>query len=131
MVFGVFDGFHEGHQHFLREALARCQKLVVVVAHPQIVATLKQRTPLKSLRERLAAIQAFDPRVEATIGDTEIGTWSALKHFRPDVVLLGYDQERLGDELAKLGISCVSLSSHYPEKFKSSLLNQRSSETED
>ena len=125
MVFGVFDGLHEGHHHFLTEAQRHCTRLIVVVAHPNIVRSLKQRLPLFSLTKRIETLRALSTSYEVIVGDTGIGTWSALKHFQPDIVLLGYDQERLGQELAKLDVPHTFLSSHYPEKFKSSLLNNQ------
>ncbi len=125
MVYGVFDGFHPGHQHFLKEALKHCDRLIVVVAHPDIVKALKERTPYCSSEERLAAIRAFDERLEATLGDESIGHWTALRAYQPDIVLLGYDQERLGTELKKLNIRTRVITAHHPEKFKSSLLNRQ------
>lgn len=125
MVFGVFDGLHEGHRHFLLEALQYCQQLIVVVAHPDIVLALKQRLPMQPLEERIRAVSAFHPPLHVIAGDTAIGTWSALKQYQPDIVFLGYDQERLGQELKTLDIPSQFISSHYPEKFKSSLLNKK------
>lgn len=125
MVFGVFDGFHEGHQHFLREAAQHCDRLIVVVAHPDIVKMLKDCTPYYSPEERLAAIRAFNPDAEVIIGDSTIGRWTALKHYRPDIVLLGYDQNRLGTELEKIGTCSYVITAHFPTKFKSSLLNKK------
>ncbi|MFZ3031710.1 MAG: adenylyltransferase/cytidyltransferase family protein [Candidatus Moraniibacteriota bacterium] len=125
MVFGVFDGFHEGHRYFLREAKEYCEKLVVVVAHPNIVLTLKQRVPLRSLSERMQAVRDFDATLEVTSGDTAIGTWSALKRYQPSLVLLGYDQKHLGEELTKIGMVHQFIAAHHPEKYKSSLLNAK------
>ncbi len=122
MVFGVFDGFHPGHQHFLTEALKHCDKLIVVVAHPDIVQALKDRTPYCSPEERLAAVRSFNERLEATLGDESIGQWTALRTHQPDIVLLGYDQEKLGTELKKLHIRTRVITAHFPTKFKSSLI---------
>lgn len=125
MVYGVFDGFHPGHQHFLQEALKHCDKLIVVVAHPDIVKALKDRTPYCSSEERLASIRAFDERLEVILGDESIGRWTALNTYRPDIVLLGYDQERLGTELEKLHVRTRLITAHFPTKFKSSILNKK------
>lgn len=130
MVFGVFDGFHEGHRYFLQEAQKQCEKLVVVVAHPDIVLALKQRIPLRSLSERIQAICDFNEHFEVTSGDTETGTWSALKRYQPNLVLLGYDQKHLGDELTKMDISHLFITSYHPEIYKSSLLNSKKSDEE-
>jgi cytidyltransferase-like protein len=124
MVYGVFDGFHEGHRHFLREAMKHCHRLIVVVAHPDMVKLLKDRTPYYALDERLAAIRAFHPTAEVIIGDCATGQWTALKHYQPDIVLLGYDQNRLGTELKKIGVRSRIITAHFPTKFKSSILNK-------
>ncbi len=122
MVFGVFDGFHEGHQHFLREAVKYCDRLIVVVAHPDVVKKLKNRTPYYTSDERLTAIRAFNKEAEVIIGDNTIGQWTALKHYQPDIVLLGYDQNQLGAELEKIGARSYVITAHFPTKFKSRLL---------
>lgn len=131
MVFGVFDGFHPGHQHFLSEALKHCDKLIVVVAHPHIVKALKDRTPYCSLEERLAAVRTFNERLEVTQGDEHLGRWTALKTYQPDIVLLGYDQERLGAELAKLHVLTQIITAHFPTKFKSSLIYKNNDPIDD
>lgn len=130
MVYGVFDGFHLGHHHFLSEAQKRCEALIVVVAHPAIVNSLKQHLPVYSLEERLATVRVDQGQATVIAGDTEIGTWSALKHYRPDVVFLGYDQERLGQELTKIGVAHESISAHHPDRYKSSLLNKQKDRAE-
>ena len=45
MVFGVFDGLHEGHKYLLTEAAKLCDELVVVVTLDEAVATLKGHLP--------------------------------------------------------------------------------------
>ncbi len=130
MVFGVFDGFHPGHQHFLSEATQLCQKLIVVVAHPDMVSTLKNRTPHHSLTERIETIQSHNSSWEVISGDQKIGTWSALKKYQPAIVLLGYDQERLGRELKKNGIAYRFITALEPEKYKPSLLHAGTTTTD-
>lgn len=125
MVFGVFDGFHPGHQHFLSEAAQRCQKLIVVVAHPNIVSALKNRTPRHSLAERIKAVKSHGLPWEVIAGDPKIGTWSALKKYQPDIVFLGYDQTTLGQELKKMDILHLFITAHHPGTYKSSLLNTK------
>jgi FAD synthetase len=45
IAFGVFDGLHEGHRHFLREARKLGGRLTVAVAHDEAVVMLKGRRP--------------------------------------------------------------------------------------
>ncbi len=124
MVFGVFDGFHQGHQHFLTQSAAYCQKLVVVVARPEIVLALKKRFPRHTLEERIDHIRTHNPTWEVIPGDEKIGTWSALKKYQPGIVLLGHDQETLGQELDKLHILHTVITAFHPDKYKSSLLHK-------
>lgn len=124
MVFGVFDGLHEGHHHLLRQAQIRCEKLVVVVAHENVVKAIKGHSPRFSIEERAQALGAFDSCLEIVLGDPVIETWSHLKTYRPDMVFLGYDQHLLGERLKELDIPCSFLDPHFPKKYKSSLLNR-------
>ncbi len=123
MAFGVFDGFHPGHQHFLSEALKHCRELIVVVARPEIVLTLKNRAPLLTLSERIKKIQSHYPTCTVIPGDSAIGTWSALKEYRPDIIFLGYDQKGLKKELTTIGFPHTTITAHHPNTYKSSLLH--------
>lgn len=124
MVFGVFDGLHEGHQNFLTQAQNRCTKLIVVVAHEQVVQTIKGHLPQFSFEERAQAIRSFNPRLDIVSGDQKIETWSAFKTYQPDMIFLGYDQHRLAEKLKEMNTLFVFLDSHLPDTFKSSLLNK-------
>ena len=43
MVFGTFDGIHDGHRHFLREAKKQGEELIVAVSKDEVVQKLKNR----------------------------------------------------------------------------------------
>jgi cytidyltransferase-like protein len=110
MVFGVFDGLHEGHKYFLREAAGKCKTLTVVVARDNAVLHLKNKKPQHSLHERIQAIKEFDPSLTVVAGDEMEGVWNILKEYAPKQVFLGYDQQGIGAVLEKRGIPCVFLS---------------------
>lgn len=122
LVFGVFDGLHEGHKQFLFQALEKCDKLIVVVTLPEIVRILKNKMPSQSFEERAKALQSFNPRIETVAGDAVRGSWHVLNVCKPDIILLGYDQQGIAEELARKHIRFEFLSAHQPEKYKSSLL---------
>ena len=124
MVFGVFDGLHEGHKKFLSDAAARCGTLIVVVTRDEIVELLKRRKPMRPHAARAAAIRAFNPNYIVVPGDPTLGEWDILKTHRPDKVFLGYDQHGIAAELTKLGIPFETLDAHEPSKYKSSLLRK-------
>lgn len=122
LVFGVFDGFHEGHQFFLKEALKRTDELLVVVAPETAVLKLKGKKPRVSFLERARAVSEFDNRIRTIEGDDEEGSWNVLKNAQPDIVLLGYDQTGIADELKRLGVRFDFVAPHEPHIFKSSKL---------
>lgn len=124
MVFGVFDGLHDGHKYFLQSAKELCELLVVVVAKDSASFALKGRLPTHPLSARMNALQAFKPEYTIISGDEKVGEWSAIKKHAPDVVILGYDQKMMSDEFAKLDIPFLFLKAHKPEKFKSSIISK-------
>lgn len=123
MVFGVFDGLHEGHQFFLNSASGKCETLIVVVARDDVSLALKGRKPKHDFNERVRALVSFNSSFEVVQGDSTQGEWSALKKYQPTVVFLGHDQSAVADELMKIGIQFSFIDSHHPEEFKSSLLH--------
>lgn len=99
MVFGVFDGLHEGHKFFLREAKKLGTKLVIVVAEDEVGRTIKNKTPKFTLQERISALEQFDPTLEVIAGDKEMGSWLVFKNNNPEIIALGYDQKKLAAAL--------------------------------
>jgi cytidyltransferase-like protein len=124
VVFGVFDGLHQGHKYFLTEAAKQCEKLIVSVTASEAVFHLKGHLPQYEYVERVAAIQAFNPKLKVVQGDQTLGKWTALKKYAPEIVILGHDQQTIAKELMKLRIHFIFLDSYHPEKHKSSLLNR-------
>lgn len=122
LVFGVFDGFHEGHKFFLREALKRTDELLVVVASDAAVQILKGKTPRVAFSERAHAVSDFDNRIRTIQGDDEQGSWRVLKNAQPDIVFLGYDQTAIADELKKMKVRFDFIEPHEPHVYKSSKL---------
>lgn len=123
MVFGVFDGLHPGHQNFLLEAAQSCEKLVVVVARTSIVRKLKGHAPRHGTRVRMNAIRGFLDHAHIVPSDRTIGKWRVLRDHSPDIVFLGYDQERMAESLTQIKQPFKFLSPHQPKRFKSSLLH--------
>jgi cytidyltransferase-like protein len=122
LVFGVFDGLHDGHKHFLSQALERCHKLVVVAALPEMARSLKGRPPVHSFKERADKLRSFHPHIKVVEGDAVPGTWKVLDDIEPDIIFLGYDQKGIERELRRMRISFVLIDSYKPEVYKSSLL---------
>jgi len=129
MVFGVFDGLHDGHREFLKQARKLGDYLVIVLARDQAVEQLKGRTPRMDLAERFALLTEEDGVDQVMIGDEKHGTWEVVKAERPDIVALGYDQHALKADLERHLKSVdpkpevVVLDAHRPDELHSSLLD--------
>lgn len=123
MVFGVFDGLHQGHKHFLQAAAKRCKQLIVVVTVPAVVSVLKKHKPRYGYAKRVAAIRLWQPKYTLVPSDKTIGKWQILKKYTPDVVFLGYDQRMMAKELRWIHFPFVLLDAYQPKKYKSSILH--------
>lgn len=128
MVFGVFDGLHEGHQFFLNSASEQCETLIVVVAQDDTSFALKGRKPKHSFEERMRALRSLNSSWIVVAGDSIQGEWSALKTYTPDMVFLGHDQGAIADALEEIGIQFSFIEAHRPFEFKSSLLHRSEAE---
>lgn len=99
IVFGVFDGLHEGHKAFFKEAKGHGDYLVAVVSQDHIIKRLKGKLPKFDQAKRFADLQELDGVDEVVIGDSELGVYDIVLKCRPDVIALGYDQQSLKEDL--------------------------------
>jgi cytidyltransferase-like protein len=128
MVFGTFDGIHEGHRHLFREAKRHGDHLIAVVAPDQIVHDLKGKMPRHHVGDRMEFLMA-EPDVDRVVmGDDELGSWNVIHRHRPHVVAIGYDQERLLTDLQghvgmlRWPLEIVTLSPYKPEQYHTRIL---------
>ena len=130
LVFGTFDGLHEGHRDFLQQAKKLGDYLVAVIARDSTVNLVKGHLPRQKENERLAAVKDSGLTDEAMLGN-EGDPYAIIKKINPNIIGLGYDQtsftENLADVLKKenLNIEIVRLKSYKPETYKSSLINKK------
>lgn len=94
LVFGTFDGIHDGHHFFIDAAKACGDTLVIAVATDASVQRYKGRLPKLSLLERMKALSALysDACIEA--GDDD-ESFAIIRKIKPDIIMLGYDQTEL------------------------------------
>jgi cytidyltransferase-like protein len=137
MVFGVFDGFHPGHQSFLEQVKEIAHKVIVVVAQDAMVRDLKNKWPEHSLGDRITAVRESKLADMIVAGDLVRYSWSSVRTYQPDVIALGYDQEALGSALEQYQESSatpfdiVTLDAHHPDRFKSSIIYGKKKEDKD
>jgi FAD synthetase len=132
LIFGVFDGIHEGHLSFINEAKNHGNHLVAIVARDNIVEELKGKLPKYCEVDRINELLNV-PGVDLVfLGDAKTGTYSILKEIKPNVVFLGYDQDLLFvnlSEAIKEGklptIEIIRGSPYKPEIFHSSIINKK------
>lgn len=92
MVAGTFDFLHPGHLDLFRQARELGDELVVVVARDASVEKAKGRKAVFSEIERLEMVASVRYVDSARLGNP--GPWfDVLREVRPDVLLLGYDQQ--------------------------------------
>ena len=53
IVFGIFDGVHDGHRDFFRQAKKYGDEFIVIVGRDKIAQRLKNKTPKYSEQERV------------------------------------------------------------------------------
>ncbi len=129
LLFGTFDGLHEGHRHMLIEAKTKVDRLIVSLATDEITASMKGGSPMNSWDDRAKTLSESGLIDEVVKGDEAIGAYSSITSLKPDVVLVGYDQILLTKDLRRflatsmIRIPIVILQPFQPNIYKSSLLN--------
>ena len=129
LVFGTFDGLHEGHKDFFRQAKECGDYLVVVVGRDSTVSRVKKQLPKFDENERLKKVEFCEFVNFARLGNEGLSPYEVIKEVNPDIICLGYDQIYFVDKLeAKikemgLNIEIKRLKAYKPEIYKSSLLN--------
>ena len=129
MVFGTFDGLHEGHLNFFKQArdLAKQSFLIVSVARDKNVFKIKGKYPDKNERERMILLRKSRLVDKVVLSDIE----SHIPHIAkecPDIIALGYDQKyytkNLKKDLKNKGIlvKIVRLNPYKEKIYKSHLL---------
>lgn len=148
LVFGTFDGVHEGHLAFLKQACSAGSGytkgipstgsgnnvsenvcLVVALARDEVAERLKGRRPLRDIGQRTKDLGQTGLVDEVIEGDTDLGSWEVIGKVKPDVIALGYDQVGLKEALEKhireegLETEVRVMEAYKPEEYHSSILN--------
>jgi cytidyltransferase-like protein len=93
-VNGCFDGLHEGHKYFLREASAQCTYLIVAVNSDRWVSENKgSERPLHSLEERVFGISRYLRHCFAVVSFDSDDPDLLIAQIKPQIVIRGWDQQ--------------------------------------
>ena len=127
---GTFDLLHYGHVYYLtnaKKAGGAGAKLVVVVSRDRTVEKLKGSYPIIPEAQRRAVVEALKVVDEAILGYEDMDMFRIIDEVKPDVIALGYDEEKTEEVLRKqiaqrgLKIEIVRI-----RKFKETELNSSS-----
>ncbi len=99
MASGVFDLIHPGHISYLNQAKSMGDHLTVVVASDATVRK-KKHEPVTPEAMRAMIVGSLKPVDEAIVGG-EGDIFDTVAKVRPDIIVLGYDQNFSEEDLAK------------------------------
>lgn len=131
VVFGIFDGIHEGHRDLFRQAKEYAEELVVIVGRDSASVRWKGKKPRYSQETRLSLVSREELVDQAVLGDEEQSTYRVLGELQPDVICFGYDQKTLVDDLRSWlqargkSILLVQLQPFKPDTHHTSLLRKK------
>ncbi len=130
LLFGTFDGLHEGHIAMLTEARTHAPRIIIALPKDTNVLAAKGHLPMFSWNERASGLQESGLVHDIYAGDDVLGEYHILDQVKPDVILLGYDQTELSLSLKQYFVlhpestlPMITLAPHQPDRYKSSLLN--------
>lgn len=133
MVFGTFDGLHQGHLNFFKQAksFTKNSSLIVSIARDKNVLRIKGKYPDKNERIRMALVKKCNLIDRVVLS----GIKNHLPHIikiRPDIIALGYDQNAYVQNLKKnlknkgILVKIVRLKPYKERIYKNRLLKYRS-----
>ncbi len=102
---GAFDLLHYGHVHYLtnaKKAGGENAKLVVVIARDKTIEKFKGHKPVIPEDQRRALVESLKVVDEAILGYEDMDMLRIIEEVKPDVIALGYDEDRIERELRRL-----------------------------
>jgi cytidyltransferase-like protein len=126
VVFGIFDGVHEGHRSLFAQAKEHGEELVVIVGRDSASLKWKGKKPKNSQETRRNLVLKESGVSQALLGDEEQSSYEILENLHPDVICLGYDQDDLERDLCTWlsqkgeDILLIRLKSYHPDLYHSS-----------
>ncbi len=129
LLFGAFDGLHDGHRAMFKEAREHADRIIVALPPDNVITELKGKRARFSWKERAKALWESKLVDDVIRGDDTLGMYSAIDTKNPDVIFVGYDQHELAKDLSSYLESdgkptpIVTLSPYKPDRYKSSLIH--------
>lgn len=125
MLFGTFDGVHAGHRFLFREAKKLGDHLIVVVARDKTIEKVKGKKGKYLECVRWGYLYGEEHIDEVILGGVA-RKHDVIKNHKPDIIVLGYDQDRFVRGLDKVfSGEMVRLPAYKPERYKSSQIPKK------
>jgi FAD synthetase len=102
---GVFDLLHLGHVRYLEEAKkagGKNSELIVIIARDSTVEKRKGKKPIMPEHQRRALVESLKVVDEAILGYEEFDIGRVIEKIKPDVIVVGYDQDNMEQAVKKL-----------------------------
>lgn len=139
MLFGTFDHLHAGHENLFIQTKTLTKKfanplVVAVVARDKTVKQIKGSSPDHNEKTRTKNLEETRWADIVILGEKK-DKYKAIKKYRPEIIVLGYDQFAFTLKLEKLIIDLnldakiVRLKPYRPEIYKSSLIREQNDQT--
>lgn len=133
MVFGTFDGLHEGHKNFFIQAKSFMKNsfLIVSIARDENVKKIKGKEPVFSETKRVELVKKSGLVDKVVLSGVSRYLPHILKE-NPDIIALGYDQEAYVRELKKdlknmdILVKIIRLKPYKKKIYKNHLLKNKS-----
>lgn len=101
VVFGIFDGIHEGHRFLFTQAKKHGDYLIAIAGRDEFVRSFKNKEPKYLEDERVRQLLKEDIVDEVFLSDKELSSYKVLSEINPDVVCFGYDQDALYEDFKR------------------------------
>lgn len=130
LLFGTFDILHPGHRDLFRQARQHGDRVEVILARDATVEQVKGRPPHFDEIQRKLQLER-EPSIDIVHLGSLTDKYAAIREIKPDVILLGYDQDAFVDKLPPklqewgMDTEIIRAKPFHPEKHKSSLLRAR------
>jgi cytidyltransferase-like protein len=115
---GVFDMFHAGHLHLLKQARGRCDYLIVGVTTDEMAMQARGRMPVVPMLERMAVVESmrYVDHVIPQINPDKVYAWQTYKYdvlFAGDNLRGDPEWTATREHLAELGVRLEFLPATY------------------
>lgn len=130
LVFGTFDGIHDGHRNFFSQAKEYGDHLVVVVSRDETVESVCGEHPKYDEVSRVADLLLEDDVDDVVMGfldDKE----RVLAEHKPDIIVLGFTQASYEEDLKRImkehgvDVKIVIAESYLEDEYKPSGFNDQ------